>query len=361
MISFAMTEEQEIARGAFEEFARKALTPMARAIDEEGSVDVALLEAAWSLGLVSGLAQAEADEIVQPTVLNALLLEELARGDATVATALAGPLGFVKAIVEQGSDRQKQALLPIYSGHTPAFAAIAYGEPGPKSGPAVRTVAAKTADGYSLRGEKALIPLADQCGHFLVVAECDGALDGFIVAAGTPGLAIRRHPGTLGLRALAMADVVLNDVEIPADCRLGENKATNLQRVIDSSRIALGAIMTGVARSVFEYTLPYTKDRVVHGEAIAKKQSVAFKLADMHIDIDAMHWMVLRAAAEADAAPQATRISRLAFKYCADRALWVADEGLQMFGGHGFTREFPLEMWYRNARSLSVLDGLIGA
>ena len=99
----------------------------------------------------------------------------------------------------------------------------------------------------------------------------------------------------------------------------------------------------------------------MHGEAIARKQSVAFKLADMHIATQAMRWMALRAAAELDEARTATRSARLAQRYSADHGLAVADEGVQIFGGHGFVRDLPLEMWYRNARSLSVLDGLVGA
>jgi alkylation response protein AidB-like acyl-CoA dehydrogenase len=107
--------------------------------------------------------------------------------------------------------------------------------------------------------------------------------------------------------------------------------------------------------------LPYAKERVVHGEAIAKKQSVAFKLADMHIAIEAMRWMGLKAAAELDTETTALRSARLAQLYSADAAMRNADEGLQVFGGHGFVRDLPLELWYRNARSLSVLDGLVGA
>jgi alkylation response protein AidB-like acyl-CoA dehydrogenase len=129
---------------------------------------------------------------------------------------------------------------------------------------------------------------------------------------------------------------------------------------LDLSRVALSAILSGLARAVYEYALPYTKERVVHGEAIARKQAVAFKLADMHIAAQAMRWMSLRAAFELDAAPSATRSASLARRYAAENGLKIADEGVQLFGGYGFMRDLPLENWYRNARTLSVLDGLIG-
>jgi alkylation response protein AidB-like acyl-CoA dehydrogenase len=131
--------------------------------------------------------------------------------------------------------------------------------------------------------------------------------------------------------------------------------------MVDLSRVALSAILSGLARAVYDYGLPYAKQRVVHGEAIARKQAVAFKLADMHIAAQAMRWMSLRAAAELDAAPTATRSARLAQLYAAEQGMKIADEGVQLFGGHGYVRDLPPEMWYRNARSLSVLDGLVGA
>jgi alkylation response protein AidB-like acyl-CoA dehydrogenase len=133
-----------------------------------------------------------------------------------------------------------------------------------------------------------------------------------------------------------------------------------LRRRLDLSRVALSAMLSGLARAVYEYALPYTKLRVVHGEAIARKQAVAFRLADMHIAAQAMRWMTLRAASELDAGPTAVRSASLARRYAAENGLKIADEGVQLFGGHGYMRDLPLEMWYRNARTLSALDGLVG-
>ncbi len=158
-----------------------------------------------------------------------------------------------------------------------------------------------------------------------------------------------------------MADVALDSVSVVDSARLGEDAVVDVQRIVDQSRVALSAILSGLSRAIFDAALPYTKERVVHGQAIAKKQSVAFKLADMHIAIEAMRWMGLRAATELDAKQPATRSARLAQVYASNAAMRIADEGVQIFGGHGFVRDLPLEMWYRNARSLSVLDGLVGA
>jgi alkylation response protein AidB-like acyl-CoA dehydrogenase len=361
MISFALSEEQEIARAAVAEFARAELAPAARGADEVGAFPASVLTSAWGLGLVQTAAEAGAAPLEQPTVMNALLLEELAYGDSSVAVALAGPLGFAKAIAEQGSDAQQRAWLPFYARDEPRFAAIAHRDAGWFQGAGKSTRAQRIAGGWRLEGAKALIPLAARCSHFLVTAEWEGARAAFVVSASQSGVRIAPAKGTLGLRALEMADIVFENVFVADGARLGESAGADVQRIIDLSRVALGAILGGLARAVFDYALPYAKERVVHGEAIAKKQSVAFKLADMHIATQAMRWMALRAAAELDEAKTATRSARLAQRYSADHGLGVADEGVQIFGGHGFVRDLPLEMWYRNARSLSVLDGLVGA
>jgi alkylation response protein AidB-like acyl-CoA dehydrogenase len=361
MISFALTEEQEIARAMVAEFARAELAPAARAADEAAAVLPSVLAASWGLGLVQTIAESPAGPLEQPTVTNALLLEELAWGDSAIAVALAGSLGFAKAIAEQGSDRQKSEWLPCYAGNEPRFAAIAHREAGWLHGAGKSTRAVRVAGGYRLEGVKALIPLAARCSHLVVTADCDGAPMAFVVSPTEPGVRIAPAKGTLGLRALEMADIAFDGVFVSDEARLGEDAGADVQRIADSSRVALSAILAGLSRAVFDYALPYTKERIVHGEAIARKQSVAFKLADMHIANQAMRWMAVRAAAELDGSPTATRNARLAQRYSAQHGVAGADEGVQIFGGHGFVRDLPLEMWYRNARSLSVLDGLVGA
>jgi alkylation response protein AidB-like acyl-CoA dehydrogenase len=361
MISFALTEQQEIACSVVADFALSVLAPAARAADEANELPTSIMSPVWDLGLVQAAADREAGSSEQPTVQNALLLEELARGDATAALAIAAPLGFVKAIAEQGSERQRHDLLPLFLRNQPNYSAIGHVDSGWFNGAGRSMKALKSENGYRLSGAKALVPMAAQCSHVLVLAKCDGTDEAFIVPTHEAGVKISAPRETLGLRASAMADIAMENVFVPANLRLGENAGANVQRIIDSSRVALSAILTGLSRAVFDTALPYTKERVVHGEAIARKQGIAFKLADMHIALGSMRWMGLKAAAELDAGPTALRSARLAQLFATDAAMRIADEGLQVFGGHGFTRDLPLEMWYRNARSLSVLDGLIGA
>ena len=361
MISFALTEDQEIARAMATDFAGSVVAPAARAADEAAALPTPLISAVWALGIVQAIAGAELGSLEQPTVLNTLLLEELARGDAAAAVAIAAPLGFAKAVAEQGSERQRRELLPLFAGGEPRLAAIAHVDSGWFEGAGRPTRAARVEGGYRLTGTKALIPLAAECSHLVVTAAADSCTQAFIVPVPSDGVRIRPANGTLGLRALAMAEVFLDGAFAPEAARLGEDAGADVQRIVDLSRVALSAIMCGLSRAVFDVALPYAKERIVHGEAIARKQSVAFKLADMHIAIEAARWMALRAAVELDNAKTATRSARLSQLYAAEAAMRIADEGVQIFGGHGFVRDLPLEMWYRNARTLSVLDGLVGA
>ena len=354
LISFSLTEEQEIARAAAADLARAKLTPAARAADEAGAFGVDLLPSLWGLGLVQTAASGDIPD--QPSVLNALVLEELGYGDAAAAVALAATLGLVRAIAVSGSEAQRRDYLPAFADDQPVLAAVAYADAGWFGGASQPMRADRLGGGWRLTGAKSLIPLASACTLFLVLANTDIGVSAFIVARDAEGVSVGEPKGTLGMRALAMSDVVFDGAAVAESARL----PGDARRIIDSSRVALTAILSGLSRAVYDLALPYSQQRVVHGEAIGRKQAVAFKLADMHIHTQAMRWMGLRAAAELDASRSATRDASLARRYAAEHGLRTADEGLQIFGGYGYTRAFPLEMYYRNARALSVLDGLVG-
>ncbi|MBH5390827.1 acyl-CoA dehydrogenase family protein [Bradyrhizobium diversitatis] len=361
MISFELSEEQEIARSAASGLARSTLAPAARAADEAAQIPSSALNGAWALGIVQAVADPAFRTMEQPTVLNALVLEELAAGDATVAAAIAASVGFAKAVAEQGSDRQRAELLPPFVSDVPRFAAVVELDGPLADDTAANASVTRVADGFRLRGGATMVLLAKPSTHLLTLVKCDGRDEALIVPLDTDGVRVSKIHGTLGLRGLDWASVAFNGVTVPASMRLGETASANVQRIRDASRIALCAMLSGLSRAVFDFALPYSKTRIVHGEAIARKQAIAFKLADMHVAIDAMRWMGLKAAAELDRSPEAPRSARLAQLYASDAAMRIADEGVQVFGGHGFVRDLPLEMWYRNARSLSVLDGLVGA
>ena len=357
MISFELSEEQKLAQSMVQQLAGAKLRPAARAADDREAIPSSILDEIWATGIV----QSQVEDGGYSPTLNVLLLEELAVADASFAIAAAAPIGFIGAIAAQGSPAQKKNLLPMFAGDKYRCAGIAVMEPDfAFDVSAIRTTAIKTRDGYRLSGMKGLIPLAEYSSYFIVIAQCEGGLDAFVVERDTRGVTVGEKKPNIGLRALEMATVSFKDVELDPSARLGESAGCDVQRMINSARTALCAIMTGTSRAVMEFVMPYTKERVVHGDALAKKQTIAFRLADMRIETDAMRWMTWKAASILEQGGDATKQAQLAYTYCGEQAMWIADEGVQMLGGHGYLRDNPVEMWYRDTRTVSVLEGAVG-
>ncbi|MGH7787992.1 MAG: acyl-CoA dehydrogenase family protein [Candidatus Binatia bacterium] len=362
MISFAMTEEQETARESVRGFAAGALRPQARDCDEAAALPDALLAQAWGLGLTTTQIPEAYGGYGAPRspLTNAIVLEELAHGDAALAVAAAAPSAFAYAILDQGTDEQKRAHLPAFCGDAYHAAALAVAEPvAAFDALAPRTVVERNGNGVVLNGRKCLVPMGDRASHFLVVARNGAELDAWIVARDATGLRIVEPEKNLGLRALPTATLELEGVHVPQGDRLGGAKGCDVARLLQHSRVGLAAVMNGVARAVLDYCVPYAKERVAFGEAIARKQSIAFRLAEMHMEIESMRWMVWKAASQLERGLDAARSAHLARAYAAEKTMWIADHGVQVLGGHGFIREHPVEMWYRNARTLGVLEGTI--
>ena len=363
MISFKATDEQDVVRDAMHEFAEQVLRPRAREADEASRVPEELFAQSSELGLVSTQLPASVGggEARSP-ITNAILLEELAWGDATLALAVLAPAAFAFAIADQGSEEQRRALLPAFCG--PAFhaASLALVEPGPLFDPALpRTFAEpKGESGFVLSGAKSFVPLADRASHFLVVARNNGGRDAFVVPRDAEGLSISEPEKNLGLRALPTATLHLERVPLPASARLGGASGCDVQRIVDAARTALAAVQVGLSRAVLEYAVPYARERRAFDQAIGQKQSIAFRLADMHIETEAQRWLTWKAASQLEQGLCATRAAHHARLYAAQQSMWIADQGVQVLGGHGFIREHPVEMWYRNARTLGVLEGTLG-
>lgn len=362
MISFALTQEQETAREAMRSFAADVLRPAAREHEEAAALPEALLAQAWELGLVP----TQLPESVggygesRSPLTNAIVLEELAHGDVGLTLAAVAPAAFAYAVADFGTDGQKKELLPAFCGPSYSAAAIAIAEPTPGFDPSkLQTRAERDKDGYLLSGRKCFVPMGDRASHFLVAAQCNGRSDLFIVPRGAAGLQVSEVEKNLGVKALPTTTLVLDKVRLPYGSRLGGDAGADVARLVNQSRVAIAAVLTGLSRAVLEFCVPYTKDRVAFDEPIARKQSIAFRLAEMHMEIECCRWMTWKAASQLEQGLDATRAAHLAHVYVAEKAMWIADNGVQCLGGHGFIRDNPVEMWYRNARTLGVLEGVI--
>ncbi len=362
MISFAPTEEQTTAQQTMREFATRAMRPIARACDEASAVPDSFLEEAWALGIAAAQIPEAYGGFGGPRspVTNAMVLEELGYGDAALAAAAAASSAFAYAVLDQGTEEQKKRYLPLFCGRGYAAAALACSEPWPAADAfRPRTTAIRRGNAFVLSGAKCAVPLGDRARHFLVVAQSADGLDAFFVARDAPGLKISAPEKNLGLRGLPTTRLELEDVEVSPGDRLGGPARADVARLLNHCRVGIAAILTGLARAVLDYCIPYAKERVAFGEPIARKQSIAFRLADMHIEVECCRWLVWKAASQLERGADATRAAHFARAYAAEKSLWVADHGVQVLGGHGYIREHPVEMWFRNARTLGVLEGMV--
>jgi alkylation response protein AidB-like acyl-CoA dehydrogenase len=362
MISFQPTEEQDLIRDSLDGFARDVLRPRARAIDEAGTIPDDILAAGWELGLIGASIPEEygGSGGERSPMTGAIMLERLGSGCASLACAVMAPSGFVNPLLDFGTQDQKRHYLPLFTGPKPHFASLALQETQFGFGvDAMRTMAERRGNGWTLSGTKRLVPFGDRSSHFLVLARQGEAIDAFIVPRDAKGLAIAPESGTMGLKPLPTSRLDLDRVELPGEARLGGDAGIDAGRLLNLLRVGSAALATGISRIVTDTAIPYAKERVAFGEAIGKKQAIAFMLADMHIECDAMKLMVWKAASQLDQGLDATKATVLAQDYVRRRAMKVADDGLQIFGGHGFIRDLPLEMWLRNTRTVTVLDGAV--
>jgi acyl-CoA dehydrogenase len=222
---------------------------------------------------------------------------------------------------------------------------------------ALATRAERAAGDWVLTGEKCLVPLAAEAEVLLIYAAAPDGLAAFVVERGTPGLVIGEREKNMGIRALATYSLRLEGVRVPAAQRLG-GEGVDLRPLVDASRAANAALAVGVARASFDYARDYAKERRAFGVAIAQKQAIAFKLADMATEVDAMRLLTWEAAWRIDRGMPATREAYLARQYAADSSLKITDNGVQILGGHGYIRDHMVELWLRNARGFATLDGL---
>jgi alkylation response protein AidB-like acyl-CoA dehydrogenase len=364
MIAFEPTEEQELIRDTVREFAASEMREIERAADEAEDVPEEFLEKTWELGLVNA-------SIPEPLggggferspVTSALVLEELAFGSASLAVCAMAPSLFIHPLLDFGTQEQQGEYLPLFTGASYHAASLALHETSfAFDAVNLATVAQPKGEGFTLTGRKRFVPMGERASHFLVVARAGAReglddLAGFIVPADAKGVTVEREK-TLGLRAAPLASVDLDNVQVPATAQLGGQAGIDGRRLVNMTRLASLALCVGLSRAVLEIAIPYAKDRVAFGEPIARKQAIAFKLADMQIEVSSMRHMVWKGASQLEQGLDATRQTQLAQTYAKRETMKIADDGLQIFGGHGYIRDYPLEMWYRNARTISVLEG----
>src|SRR6202022_54209 len=199
---------------------------------------------------------------------------------------------------------------------------------------------------------------AAEAEWMVACAAVDGRTEGFLVKKGTRGVTVKEREQNMGMKAFPVYSVDFHECRIPASQRLGGEHGTGFTLLLNCSRAALAAMALGVARGAYEYALEYAKNRKAFGEAIAQRQSIAFMLAEMLIDIEAARLMIWEAAWLLDEKRDATRAACLAKNFADEMSLMVTYRTVQILGGHGYIRDYPVEMWLRNARGFAVMEGI---
>lgn len=356
------TDEQQMLREAVSSFAQERLRPAALDADTACAASKELLAEAAGLGITlmgvpEELGGAGAE---RSATTNVLVGEALAQGDLGLAVACLAPAAVSTALVLWGDEAQQAKYLPSFVADDAPAAALAIVEPRPLFDPfQLSTTATVTDDGYVLNGVKALVPLAATAELFVIAAQIENegpAL--FIVESKTPGLSIEPEPA-MGLRAAATGRVLLENVALPADALLADGSAEVYGDCVALARLGWCALAVGCAQAALDYLIPYVNERVAFGEPISHRQAVAFNVADIAIELEAMRLATYRAASLAEQGKPFLREVALARRLCADKGLKIGSDAVQLLGGHGFVKEHPAERWYRDLRAVGLMEGAL--
>lgn len=360
MLDFRPNEEQKMLTDSISRFARERVRQIYRDAEEDGRVPPAVVRAGWEIGLLpTALPEEYGGFGDYSAVTGALALEEFAWGDLAVMLNVMAPNLVAIPILLCGTEEQKAEYLPQFCDEAPPRFTAAMTEPVIQFNPyRLKTTAYRDGDNYILNGSKTFVPLADETEMILVYAAEDGKTQAFLVPAGAEGVTIGNRDKLMGVRALSTNLVTLADVRVPAKSKLGGEMGIDFGLILNHSRIALGAAAVGMARAGFEYARDYAKERVQFGEPIAHRQSIAFMLADMATEVDEARLLVWEAAWKLDQGQDVTREATIMKQQVDRMVMQVADRAVQILGGYGYIREYPVELWLRNARGFATFDGL---
>lgn len=361
---FELTESQRLVYQAVAEFASQRVRPHAARWDREGVFPHEIVPQLAELGLLGLTVPEEYGGSGMDHVSAALAVERIAWGDGALALTVASHNSLCTAhILLFGNPEQKRRYLPRLA-RGQALGAWCLTEPHAGSdAAALRTRAERHGDRYVLNGTKAFVTQGSVAGVYVVLArtggEGPGGISAFVVEQGAAGLRVGKKEDKLGLRASDTAEVVFEDVEVPEENRLGAEGEGYAQamRVLEGGRIGIGAMAVGIGRAALEAAVEYAKGRVAFGQPIAQFQAVQWMLADSAVELDAAWLLVLRAAWLADQGLPFRKEASMAKLYASEAAHRAADRALQVHGGYGYIRDYPVERYYRDVRLCEIGEG----
>lgn len=352
LFDLGLTEEQQMTSDAMSQFAQEVLYNLAHDADHNAQFPEELWQHLVDLGLnYYALPEALGGVAAEQNIVsNILIAENLAKGDFSLTAGLLSTFSVINAITRWGSTQVQSMYLPCFAEDTDITATFAFQEATPAFNPyQLKTKATEQNGQFYITGEKTLVVLGDTADVFLVSAEYNGQPDIFVVQC-DESIAIKSNPA-MGLKAAETATLQFN--QTPA-LRLGDADF-DYTAFVDLGNLMWCAMAVGTCEAIKAYCIKYANERTAFGEPISHRQSVAFMIADMAIEIDAMRMLVLNAASLAEAGQPFHREAYLARLLCAEKSMKIGTDGVQILGGHGFTKEHPVERWYRDLRATAIL------
>ena len=352
LFDLSLTEEQQMTVDAMSQFAEEVLYALAHDADHQAQFPEQLWQHLVDLGLnYYALPEALGGVAAEQNIVsNILIAESLAKGDFSLTAGLLSTFSVINAITRWGSTQVQSMYLPVFAEDTDVTATFAFQEATPAFNPfQLKTKATEQNGQMTITGEKTLVILGDTADVFLVSAEFNGQPDIFVVQY-DESISIKANPA-MGLKAAETATLHFN--QTPA---LGLGDADfDYTAFVDLGNLMWCAMAIGTCEAIKAYCIKYANERTAFGEPISHRQSVAFMISDMAIEIDAMRMLVLNAASLAEAGKPFHREAYLARLLCAEKSMKMGTDGVQILGGHGFTKEHPVERWYRDLRATAIL------
>ena len=363
-MEMGLSDEQLALQGTARRFALEEVAPIAADFDQSGEFPRGVIEKAWSLGLSSTGIPEEYGGVGLSSVDSCLITEEISWGCAGIATSvMCNDLGLTPIFVAGSSDQKREWLTAAASKFT--LVSFCLSEPAAGSDVAgLQLLAEKDGDDYVLNGTKAWITNGGEADLYTVFATLDrssrhNGICAFVLPADLPGITLGKKEDKMGQRASDTRAIHFDNVRVPASQRLGaEGEGFKVaMRTLDQSRPPIGALATGIARRALDESVAYAKERKAFGTPIGGFQAVQFMLADMAKDIEASRLLTLQSAWMLDQGLRASKHSSIAKCFSTDAAMRITTDAVQIFGGNGYTKEYPVEKLMRDAKLMQIYEG----
>jgi butyryl-CoA dehydrogenase len=364
-VNLELNEEQKLLQRSVREFAEAEVRPVAKELDETGRFPSDILRKAGELGLTGICVPENYGGAGMDHICYSIVIEEIARVCASTSVILSVQNSLYCATVQHfGTEEQKQKfLVPFARGEKIGCYALTEPQAGSNAA-ALTTKAVRKGDRYVINGAKAWITSGGAADAGIIYVNTqpergERGITALVVEKGTPGFSVGKEEKKLGIHATACAGLSFSDCEVPAANRLGEEGQGYkiALSMLDGGRIGIGAQATGIAQGAFEASLAYAHERQAFGHPIADFQAIQFMLADMATEIDAARLLVRRAAWKQDTGARFSMEAACAKLFASEMATRVAHKAIQVHGGNGYSREYPVERAYRDARITEIYEG----